>query len=188
MNLSHLSVLPLTLSEPYKNSVELMELNCGSLQKLTLTVRACNDLKAVFAQMKEMKLAELHLIIEEQNSENEQELMRLYQLFKHCDLLAHPLVKFSVAYHANNEDELHNSVRLMTLVGLLNQLNWDQCKNVVLDLHINYLHEDPRLDLIEELPVSLHITGQNHDEEEVMVDQAQLKMLAQSYAYLEGVF
>lgn len=164
-----------------------METHCGSVSKLTLTVRVCNDLRSVFAKMATLQLSELHLIIEEQHPNHDHELMRLYQLFKHCNLLQHPLTTFTVSYHAQNEDDLHNSVRLMTLVGLLNQLDWNLCKNVVLDLHINYLHDDPRLELIEELPVVLNIQGEKCAADEVLVDQAQLKMLAQSYSYLDGV-
>lgn len=186
MTLSHLFLVSIAPSEPYKNAVQLNNDNCGNLLKLTLTIRASNDLKAVFSKMATLHLEELNLIIEESADDHDHELMRLYQLMKLCNLLVHPLKTFTVTYHAQNEDDLHNSVRLMSLVGLLNQLNWNLCTNVVLNLHINYLHDDPRLELIEELPVTLNIHGEKCCEDDVLIDQGKLKLLSQSYSYLEG--
>ncbi|SGZ50118.1 CIC11C00000005011 [Sungouiella intermedia] len=190
MALSHLSVLhapePYKNAEPCKNAADLMEQNCAGLAKLTLTIRSTNDLQQVFAKMSQLHLRELHLIIEEA-VDDQHELMRLYQLIKLCNLLGLPLESFSITYHADNEDDLHNSVRLMAVVALLNQLNWNLCKSATLNLHINYLHDDPRLELIEELPVVLNIEGKRPSEEDVYADQVQLKMLELSFSYLKGI-
>lgn len=184
MDLSHWLVLH--APEPYKNDGELMEEYCSDLSKLTLTVRACSDMRPIFVKMRLLRLRELHIDIEETVGD-ENELMRLYRLVKLCSLVGHQLEVFSVTYRANNEDDFHNSVRLMAVVGLLNQLNWNLCKSASLNLHINYLHDAAPLDLIQELPVVLNIHGKTSSDEDVAADQAQLKMLALSYPYLEGI-
>lgn len=183
MVLSHL--LEFHASEPYKNAAPIMEKNCNSLSQLSLTIRACNDLPPVFAKMRLLHLRGLHLIIEEAVGD-EQELMSLYRLVKLCSLLGHPLESFSVTYYADNEDDVHNSVRLMAIVGLLNQLNWDVCKTATLNLNINYLQGAHLLELIEELPVIMNIHGKEPTDEDLSADQAQLKMLELSYPYLRG--
>lgn len=162
-----------------------MEENCNSLSELSLTIRACNDLPRVFAKMRQLHLLKLHLVIEEAVGD-EQELVRLYRLVKLCNLQGHPLESFSVTYNADNEDNLHNSVRLMAIVGLLNQLNWDVCKNATLNLNINYLRGAHLLDLMKEVPVILNIHGKEPTDEDLSADQAQLKMLELSYPYLRG--
>lgn len=176
---------------------------------LTLCVRASSDIQPALAKMSRVCLKELHLIVEEEAQDQpvpkldhsiakpecdhnehvldrDEELMRIYQLLKQCKLLGHRLESFAVTYHAHNSDDSHNSIRVMALVGLLNQLDWDLCKHVVLNLHINYLHGDPRLELLEELPVTIHLNGETTCAHEAAMDDAQLHMLSQTYAYLEG--
>lgn len=157
--------------------------NSASLTRLTIRVSA--DMPAVLRKMCTLLLLELHIVVDETADADENELLRLYQLVKQCRLASHPLTTFSVTYHAQNADDSNNSVRLMALVSLLNQLNWDVCTNVQLHLHINHLSDDPRLDLVRDLPVVLKIYG---DQEPVVVDQAQLRLLAKTYSYLEGAF
>lgn len=154
---------------------------------LTLTVRACTDAAAALAKLDDVRLSALHIIVEEESVDLDTELMQLYRLLGACDVRLQRLAAFSVSWHARNASDVQNAVRLMSIVALLQQLDWSVCTSVVLHLHINYLHDDPRLDLIRDLPVELHLHGDRETPDDVLIDNAKLRLLAKSYSYLEGV-
>lgn len=183
MSRSDLHVLHVPLTVPYKNAVEAMAEN-QAISKLNLTIRVAQDLHQVFAKMATLHLSELHLHIDEQR-DCDDELMFLYQTTKHLVLGAHPLQVCSITYRAANADGRNNPVRLMTLLNLLNQLNWDRCRTVEINLDVNYIDDDPRLAVMADLPVRLAIRGKSASAD--CAAEKQVRLLAQSYAYLEGV-
>lgn len=123
----------------------------------------------------------LHVVIEEQLVDNADEIYLLGQLCKLYHLGKTKISKLKVTYKALNCDDAHNPTRLIILADLLLLVDWDYCKNVALDLYINQLFDDPRLLLLEELPVALRIHGNQH-----RPDDYKLKNLGKSFSYLEA--
>lgn len=121
----------------------------------------------------------LHVIIEEQQVDNPGEIFLLGQICRLYSLGKNKISKLKVTYKAKNSDDAHNPTRLIILADLLLLVNWDYCKNVALDLHINQLFDDPRLLFLEELPVALRIHG-----EQDRPDDYKLGNLGKSFSYL----
>lgn len=164
-----------------KHAVEVMEIDQPS--KMTLSVRASKHSRDLLHKLNSMRLAELHLTIEELHCDDPRELAQLHELSKHCRLDLHDLQALSVTYKAPNPDATHNPVRMMTLVNILNLLNWATCSKVDVSLQVNHLDGDSRLDLFSELPVNLSVSGETGAE---LSDDSQLDLLEQSYPYLTG--
>lgn len=169
---------------PYKSAMAMLD-EPSAINKLTLTVRVLKDLPHVMAKLGLLCVSELHLTIDERR-DDDRELMQLYQATKRCALGNLPLRACSITYRASNDDSRNNPVRLMTVLNLLNQLNWAQCTKVDLALNVNYIESDPRLELLDELPMNVMLRGKTCPSEDAD-DDAKLAVLAKAYPYLEGV-
>lgn len=128
--------------------------------------------------------SQLHLVIEESKQDEQEYLLGLYNISKMVQLGKFPLENLTISYHAENEDDSQNPVRLMILVNLMNQLDWETCKLVDINLNINYLQDDLRLQLIEDLPVIVRIHGKMLVSRS-SADQPKLDAVADSYSYLK---
>ncbi|GEQ70483.1 hypothetical protein JCM33374_g4160 [Metschnikowia sp. JCM 33374] len=176
-----------TAHEKALDAIEAMEVSFGGPTKTGVSICATKDSRDRICRINKMKLSELHITIVETGNNDVHELAQLYENTKLVRVGAHSLKKFSVTYQADNEDSSENSTRFMILVNLLNQLNWDMCEKTELNLHINHVEDDPRLELLEELPIHVAISGTTgHADFAAGEDVSKLPMLAKSYSYLDG--
>lgn len=181
----NISAPPLTNARPFRRrSCSRDDYSCKQ-ETPVLVIQNTTDLQEALEKFTLLNNSLLHLVVRESQQDCDDELLALYNLSKKCRLDTFLLRSVSITYHAHNNDDSHNPIRLMTIVNLLNQLDWNSCNLVRVDLHINYLHEDPRLKLIEDLPVIITVHGKTLLSKDVSED-AKLSSIAQSYPYLEG--
>lgn len=162
---------------------KVLAYNCAQ-EKPTLVIRNTHELQDAIAKYSCHGESHIHIMIEESEEDEEEDLLSLYNITK----LFHPgtlgLENLTISYNAQNADDSQNPVRLMILVNLLGQIDWDVCKFVDINLNVNYLEDDRRLLLIEDLPVIVRIHGKmlvpQHS-----VDRSKLEAVADSYSYLK---
>lgn len=81
---------------------------------------------------------------------------RVYQLFKYWNLTSLDLDLLEITYIAENDHD--NSIRVMIIINLLAQINWEVCK-VTVNLHLQNLQESDltTVSLLQELPLTLNL-------------------------------
>ncbi|KAM9914530.1 hypothetical protein OXX69_000560 [Metschnikowia pulcherrima] len=178
MNSTCISAAP---HEKAMETLEVMEVHTG--HKLHFTACASN-IREFAGKLNSVRLTELHLTILELGNNDLDEISQLYENTKRLGLGAHPLTACSITYRAENKDSTNNSVRLMIITNLLGQLNWRSCTKTDLSLYVNYLENDSRLDLLQDLPVNVYISGMTAPDDPA--EAVQMKMLERSYSYLDG--
>lgn len=171
-------------AHPFHQSPAVMSRYNCSREKPTLVLRNTKELQDALAKHFCQGKSQLHLVIEECKHDEEEDLLGLYNLSKLFHLGAASLENLTISYFAQNEDDSQNPVRLMILVNLMNQLDWDTCKLVDINLNINYLQDDLRLQLIEDLPVIVRIHGKMVVSQN-LADQSKLDAVTDSYSYLK---
>lgn len=123
----------------------------------------------------------LHLYIEESTSDELSETQSLYNYTKTLQLPA-SVTSLTVTHLADNvlNENHHTHVRMMILLNLISQIDWDKCA-VTVNLHLNKLHRDDhvRLDLVRDLPV--HFNVEAHDE---LDDELGLESIYAKHPYL----
>lgn len=153
-------------------------------QKPIFILRNTKELQDAITKHSCLNKSQLHLVIEECKQDEADCLLGLYNVSKKFCLGKLSLDNLTITYNADNDDDSQNPVRLMILVNLMNQLDWETCKFVDINLNINYLEEDPRLQLIEDLPVIVRIHGKMLVSQN-SAEHPELDALANSYSYLK---
>lgn len=169
------------------NAMDAMEIGATRTSKFHLDLTAAKDCPGLILTLNQMQLTELHIKITEFNHDDPWELSQLYDRSKHVRLGVLPLTRLSITYQAENTDATNNSARFMIISNLLNQLNWDICQKTDLDLQINYAEADPKLKLLEDLPMNVSLSGLVGDAQTTSdEDCLKLKLLERTYLYLDG--
>lgn len=166
--------------------VKRTETNEGSTLKLSLTVRSYEYMKNVLVKMSNMELRQLNLVVDELESDESNHLACLYQVCKFCNLTNQKLEELSLTYKADNSCDNNNPARIAIITNLLNQVNWETCKTVNVNLHFNYINGDSRLNLLTELPLVLTVHGAEESTGLSKEDARLLLVIEQNYSYLGG--
>lgn len=128
----------------------------------------------------------LKIVVDEVNSKLLQSpssnVTRVYQLFKYWNLTSLDLDHLEITYIADNDHD--NSIRVMIIINLLAQINWEACK-VTVNLHLQNLQESDltTVSLLQELPLTLNLEVDSRSSSQKS-SEADLHSIYSKYSYL----
>lgn len=210
--LSKLLWLKLKLDDPKSANCELLS-NVSQIQHLEVLLEtsesflARKELPDVVQSINNVNLPNLkslqisvdevleptntHLELTEQLSESLAEspaqsqlnkVTRVYQLFKFWNLTTLDLHHLEINYTARQSHD--NSIRLMVLINLLGQINWEVCK-VQINLHLHQIEDSDwtNINLLKELPLTLNLNVSIL--EPPKTPESNLNLIYNKYSYLQ---